>query len=218
MPVICFLHGFLGSKEDWDPIIQELEGFHCHAINYAGLSLEELKCTLETLSPKPELFVGYSMGGRILLKLQLLASIIISAHPGLATQQEREERWKMDCKWIEMLESNPNEFFEAWYAQDLFSTLKENKSVFEAMLKRRKNQDPKLLVRTLKTYSLAHDLPTSFLPGLLFLYGEKDLKFQNLYLKLPRTVEVKKIENAGHALHLENPRACCALIKGIIYE
>ncbi|HSX03766.1 MAG TPA: alpha/beta fold hydrolase [Rhabdochlamydiaceae bacterium] len=219
MSALCFLHGFLGAKEDWDPIIHQLQDeFFCHAIDFAGQSLEEIEHIFQTLEPAPKFFIGYSLGGRILLKLKKAQSVILAAHPGLESAQEREARWKSDSKWIEILNTRPlSEFFEAWYAQDLFAPLKENKALFEEMMKRRKSQDPALLAKTLATYSLAHDIPSLF-PGPLFVYGEKDLKFQKLYLKLPSFLKVKKIENAGHALHLENPKACSALIRGYIHE
>lgn len=219
MPTLCFLHGFLGAKEDWLPIIQELQEFQCHAIDYAGLSLQEIGAHLQSLAPRPDYFIGYSMGGRILLKLNLSPCILFSTHPGLATQQERQKRWENDLKWIEKLQSySPSEFFEDWYAQELFVSLKENKPLFETVLQRRKKQDAALLVKTLTQHSLAHDLPAALFPRTLFAFGEKDLKFQNLYLTLPSSVQVKKIENAGHALHLENPKACAALIRGHIHE
>jgi 2-succinyl-6-hydroxy-2,4-cyclohexadiene-1-carboxylate synthase len=216
MSAICFLHGFLGSSEDWIPIFQELKGdFHFHAINYAGLSLSEIKTAIEKLNPAPQFFVGYSMGGRILLKLHLAPSVIFSAHLGLSSESERKERWKIDSKWIEMLKTKPlSEFYEAWYAQDLFTSLKGNRPLFEEMMQRRKNQDPKLLAKTLENHSLAHDPPYPLFPELLFAYGEKDLKFRDLYLTLQSAV---KIKNAGHVLHLENPKACADIIKGFIY-
>ncbi len=220
MLTLCFLHGFLGTKEDWDPIIRELETeFYCHAIDYAGLSLQQIKKQIHSLNPAPQFFIGYSMGGRILLNLKLSPCILFSSHPGLQTEQERQKRWESDLKWIEMLQSKSfSEFLEAWYAQELFVSLKENKRLFETVLQRRKQQDAALLAQTLTLHSLAHDLPSSPAPETLFVYGEKDLKFQHLYLTLPSVVQIKKIEHAGHALHLENPKACSALIRGFIHE
>lgn len=232
-PSLLFLHGFLGSKEDWHEIIGNLENdFCCHALDLPGhgkspLStdfLEAIAASIKTLHPFPDYFIGYSLGGRLLLQLKekypalFKHLLILSAHPGLATKEEREERWKSDQLWIEMLQKKPlSTFFDAWYAQPLFQSLKENKLLFESMLERRKNQDAAALAEIFKVCSLAHQKMCKLYPNSLFLFGAKDLKFESLYLKLPSFIKVQKIDHAGHALHLENPGACIAQIRGYVH-
>lgn len=230
---LCFVHGFLGGKEDWQKIIHNLEeDFFCHAIDLPGHGnapfsedfLETVATQLKALHPFPEYFIGYSLGGRILLQLKeqypalLQHLIILSSHPGLTTKQEREQRWKEDSSWIEMLKTKPlSTFFEAWYSQPLFQSLKENKQVLDEMMERRKQQNPLVLAEVLKKCSLAHQHPLNIFPNTIFLCGEKDLKFQTLYRKLPSFAKVHQIEKCGHALHLENPSACSNVIRGYIH-
>jgi pimeloyl-ACP methyl ester carboxylesterase len=49
---------------------------------------------------------------------------------------------------------------------------------------------------------------TEFLCPTLFIYGEEDLKYRELYCKLPKTVSVRSIKNCGHCVHLENAPDC----------
>lgn len=230
---LCFIHGFLGAKEDWEKIIAFLqEDFFCHTIDLPGHGdspfsenfLEAVAAQLKMLKPFPEYFVGYSLGGRILLQLNeqypslLKHLIILSSHPGLETQEEKHARWKEDAYWIEILKTKPfSAFFDAWYGQPLFQSLKENKQVFDEMLQRRKKQNPFALARVLQKCSLAHQVRLSIFPNTIFLYGEKDLKFQTLYRKLPSFVKVHQIQKCGHALHLENPEGCSAIIRGYLH-
>lgn len=231
---LCFLHGFLGGKEDWQKIIQNLENeFYCHAIDLPGHGnipfsdnfLETVATTLKTLRPIPEYFVGYSLGGRILLQLKELYPkllkhlIILSSHPGLATPEEKKARWQTDKTWIEMLKTKSlSEFFDAWYAQTLFQSLKENTPLFNELIERRKKQNPLALADVLTKCSLAHQPLLNIFPNTIFLCGEKDLKFQALYHKLPSFVKVHQIKKCGHALHLENPEACSHIIRGYLHE
>jgi 2-succinyl-6-hydroxy-2,4-cyclohexadiene-1-carboxylate synthase len=159
------------------------------------------------------------MGGRRLLQAARAPAILLSTHPGLATQQEKAARLQSDTVLAQRLRTEPlDQFLETWYGQELFAPLREQKQLFQEMLLRRKNQDPFLLAQTLLRYSLAHDSRPDSFENYLFVYGGKDLKFGELYRTLPSSAHVKKIEQAGHALHLENPIACATLIKEFVHE
>lgn len=223
LPPLIFFHGFLGSKEDWMEMFPFFEEqFYCIAYDlpghgstpYSETILLDLKEELESFS-KP-ILIGYSLGGRIALQLQKYAEsvIVLSSNLGLATQAEREERLKVDEKWSDKLLHLPFErFLNEWYAQSVFHDLR-NKPVFlKSITERRMHQDLLALSQVMLQMSLAK-MPVieKFSCPALFLYGEEDLKYRDLYAKLPKTVAVSGIPNSGHMLHLESPQECAAII------
>jgi 2-succinyl-6-hydroxy-2,4-cyclohexadiene-1-carboxylate synthase len=215
-PPLIFLHGFLGVKEDWEAMFPFFEKrFFCIAFDLPGHGstpysddiLSELKRALSLFCPSP-ILIGYSMGGRIILQLQQYAKAIIalSAHPGLATREEKEQRRKSDEEWSENLLNLPFDLFVTkWYAQAIFQTLQHNPPLLERIIRQRVKQNPQDLACILRQLSLA-DQPhiTHFLCPALFLHGEEDLKYRQLYSQLPKTVSIRSIKNCGHVVHLEN--------------
>jgi 2-succinyl-6-hydroxy-2,4-cyclohexadiene-1-carboxylate synthase len=220
-PPLIFLHGFLGAKEDWEAAFSFFQRhFFCIAFDLPGHGstpysehvLSDLKTMLEKISSTKPILIGYSMGGRIALQLQECATAIIalSAHPGLATKKEKEERRRIDEMWREKLLELPfDTFFTEWYAQPIFQSLPRHPSLLQAMVKRRMRQNPQNLARVLQQLSLANQPSIArFHCPTLFLHGEEDLKYQQLYCRLPKTVSVRSIKNCSHAIHLENAQGC----------
>jgi 2-succinyl-6-hydroxy-2,4-cyclohexadiene-1-carboxylate synthase len=211
-PPLIFLHGFLGAKEDWTDVFPYFEGhFYSIAIDLPGHGsapycenvLSALKKILQMYSPKP-IIVGYSMGGRIAMQLQEYASslVILSAHPGLATQAEREAREKIDAMWSEKILQLPFEqFLTEWYAQPIFQSF--------SLIDRRMKQDPQALSKMMLQLSLANQHISPISCPALFVYGEEDLKYRELYCRLPNA---RGIPGCGHVVHLEKPKECAQLI------
>jgi 2-succinyl-6-hydroxy-2,4-cyclohexadiene-1-carboxylate synthase len=211
-PSLIFLHGFLGCKEDWEEMIPFfVERYFCMAIDLPGHGQspysEPLLSALKPLPPKP-ILIGYSMGGRIALQLQECARAVValSAHPGLASDKERTERRASDAVWTEKLLKMPFEaFLEEWYAQPMFQGLAKNPT----FLQKRLQQNPSHLAKVMQQMSLAAQPHiTQFSCPTLFVHGEEDLKYRQLYCKLPDTVSVRSITHCGHAVHLENAKNC----------
>ncbi|OAY31236.2 hypothetical protein MANES_14G092500v8 [Manihot esculenta] len=124
--VVIFLHGFLGTGEDWISIMKAISGSaRCISIDLPGhggskiqncgceeakeeatLSVEMVAHILYKLipdiTPKKVAIVGYSMGARIALRMALRHSdkvsgaVIISGSPGLKDGQERKIRQARD--------------------------------------------------------------------------------------------------------------------------
>lgn len=207
---LIFIHGFMGDKSDWAPLVHHLPGYKSICVDGDELNISE-----------PSVLIGYSMGGRIAMSFadkhpELVKHLILlSAHPPLEVEKERESRWEHDLKWIEMLEKEPfDHFLEKWYAQPIFSTLKHNRTLFDMILAKRRKQDPNHLIEVMKRWSLGKQPPLrSFFPSSLYLYGEEDLKFAAVSCKLPRFVKTVKIPHASHMIHLENPAACAKQIE-----
>ncbi len=196
---LSFLHGFLGSPHDWEGVIRHLPEYSCDALSYPFQI------------PSDSILIGYSMGGRIALRSPN-PKILLSTHPGLQTHEKKAQRIKHDEEWIQMLEHGSLEdFLKTWYAQPLFDSLR-NHPVFPEVLSRRLQQDPEVLAQMLSQESLVHQEFT--LPEAIFLHGQLDKKFAQLYrdLKIPSF----EISNAGHAAHLENPEGCAKMIRQVL--
>ncbi len=235
LPKIIFLHGFLGSGSDWLPIARELQDEYCslmidlpgHGIasfpeqpqadGYFERTVDALAELVRQSTPAPCLLVGYSMGGRVALSLLLRhpklfeKAIIVSASPGLRTEEEHLSRQKSDEGIARKIEKNFEGFIHAWYEQPLFATLK-NHPIFKEVESERKINNPENLALALRL------LGTGQLPSLWdelrknrvtiqFFAGGKDLKFveigrQMVNLCTESTLEI--FPGCGHTLHLEN--------------
>jgi 2-succinyl-6-hydroxy-2,4-cyclohexadiene-1-carboxylate synthase len=224
-PPLIFLHGFLGAKEDWASMFPFFESrFFCIAFDLPGHArtaysddiLSTIKTAIDGITSTKPLLIGYSMGGRIALQLQESASALIalSAHPGLASREEKETRKRIDQEWADKLLHLPFDTFLAeWYTQPIFHSFLHNPTFLKTLIKRRKRQNPKHLALVLKQMSLVHQKRIKcFLCPTLFMYGEEDWKYRQLYCKLPQTVAVRSVKDAAHAVHLENPTHCAEQI------
>jgi 2-succinyl-6-hydroxy-2,4-cyclohexadiene-1-carboxylate synthase len=205
LPVLLFLHGFLGNVKDFNRIISLLsEKLDCLAVDLPGhgntqvnsgdefYSLENtakgLICWLEELQIKRCFLVGYSMGGRLALYLalhypQYFQKVILeSASPGLKTEKDRTQRYLSDVQLAEELEKlELEEFLTRWYDKPLFKTFKDHPD-FNTILARRLQNNPTELAKSLRWMGTGNQPPlwdklsASEIP-LLLLVGELDEKF-----------------------------------------
>ncbi len=236
LPRIVFLHGFLGSGSDWLPIARQLQDEYCSLmIDLPGHGESDIEAngnpdlfftaTVDALAmelsrsaaPEPCFLVGYSMGGRIALSLLLRhpelfeKAIIVSASPGLRTEEERRSRRESDEGIARKIERNFEGFITAWYEQPLFATLK-NHPIFKEVESERKINSPENLALALRLLGTGQqpsawdELQKNRVP-IQFFAGEKDLKFveigrQMVNLFTESTLEI--FPGCGHTLHLEN--------------
>ncbi len=191
-PALVFLHGFLGSGDDFDGVVKYFEKDHdlilpdlpghgespCAYYETAGLSqtfeppytfFHELKNRLLEKHSHFLALIGYSMGGRIALILALLfpkhfsALILESTSPGIESENERSARRKLDQKLADKIRSVPTEvFLKEWYAQPLFADLAESPERLSSLIERRAEKLPSS--RSLSSLGWANSLE-SFGPG-----------------------------------------------------
>ncbi len=204
---LLFLHGFLGTSADWEPVRSYLSDFQTMALDLPGHGIApftekfDIDCCAERF-----ILVGYSMGGRLAMRFaaenpeRIKSLILISSHPGLNSDEEKKQRLISDAEWAKLLLELPiDEFLRRWYDQPLFHPFKPN-------LSERRMQNKEALAAALLQFSLAKQ-PRYDTDGALILVGERDRKFRSLY-KDPTV-----IPNAGHMVHLENPKAVAEEIK-----
>lgn len=173
--------------------------------------------------PAPFYLMGYSLGGRITLELYQRASltlkkiILISTHPGLLDDKEKDLRRKQDqmilnnLKNINTTLSDLKIFFEKWYQNSIFGKFRE-KDNYQKLIKNLADINPikdwiSYWDRVINIFSLANQsyiIPHS--TPLLYLYGSEDLKYTELSKDFLNKSNIKtvKIKESGHAIFYEN--------------
>ncbi|KAK1292718.1 hypothetical protein QJS10_CPB17g00378 [Acorus calamus] len=187
--------------------------------------------------------VGYSMGARIalymalrytekfyltkaLMVLKINGAVIISGSPGLKDELGRRNRIKQDdAKARYLLSHGLQSFLEAWYAADLWFSLRNHPHFQQIVDTRARHKDITNLARILsdssvgRQPSLWEDLKHCE-TSLLLVSGEKDAKFKQIAHQMHREListssggdsqvdnltAVIEVPDCGHVVHLENP-------------
>jgi 2-succinyl-6-hydroxy-2,4-cyclohexadiene-1-carboxylate synthase len=193
--MIHVFHGFLGSPEDFaflknpEVMIHDLYAMNTYPTVNSGDTL-----------------IGYSMGGRIALEIAHLVNykikrlVLINAHPGLATEEEKINRAQWEMSILQDLKTKTKEaFIEDWNNLPIFfhdspikkiSTDKFSQShqIFERYrLSKQQNHLPEIITHKEK---------------ILYIVGLFDEKYMDLASEefLPHDIAVKGIPG-GHRLH-----------------
>lgn len=226
-PWVVWLHGLLGSGDDWLPVIDRMNGFPSLVVNLPGhgdsqkascqgfLDFDQQLSSLLQYHQIDEYYlVGYSLGARLAMHFAcyhqpqgLLGLIIEGGNVGLANEQERVGRMANDAAWAQRFRSQPiEEVLADWYQQAVFADLSPTQR--QALIKLRRQNNPQGIADMLESTSLAkqpflaeklHQLNCPY----RYFCGERDQKFRSVSQQyaLPLTL----IENAGHNAHRENP-------------
>ncbi len=187
---------------------------------------------LDRLEPRRVAVLGYSMGGRVALHLasaapeRVSALVLESASPGLADPSERERRIASDEALAATLERDGlAAFVDRWERQPLFASQRSLPPDERARLRaERLRQRPLGLANSLRGYGTGRQAPLwDRLPLLdiptLVVVGALDEKFhmigQRMADTLPRA-RLAVVPEAGHTVHLEQPRAFDDLVLGFL--
>lgn len=228
MPTLVFLHGLLGSKEDWKNVIENLPHFSCLALDLPfhaqakHVQVNDFEQTCDylatqikaQLSNQPYYLIGYSLGGRIALyyalhyskaKGQLQGVIVEGANLGLTSETEKHTRWQQDQAWAARFNTQPpQDVLADWYQQPVFAHLTATERA--ELIEKRAEQCGSNIAQMLLATSLAKQpdfrpsLRTSTLP-IHYFCGDKDQKFKRL--ALDTGLNLTLIEQAGHNAHRE---------------
>jgi 2-succinyl-6-hydroxy-2,4-cyclohexadiene-1-carboxylate synthase len=239
-PEILFLHGFLGSSADWLPVAQRLRAtWRCVLIDLPGHGRAQFPEQPELYAlpgaaqavlagvQVPVHLVGYSLGGRLALRLALqhperfLSLTLISASPGLPTAAERAARRRTDDALAAELEQRGlNACLAAWYAQNLFGHLQRKPALVRRLLARRRKNCAPEVARMLRGCSVGRQpslwaqLKKLRLPVLL-IAGQQDGKYMQLMRQMQQQIpgaRLHVVPGAGHAVVEEQaPRVALAL-------
>ncbi|MGA7931939.1 MAG: 2-succinyl-6-hydroxy-2,4-cyclohexadiene-1-carboxylate synthase, partial [Kovacikia sp.] len=180
-PTVLFLHGFMGSSQDFERVISQLaDQFCCLAIDLPGhgktqvqgkdeqyAMSETAKAVVDWLDQRDVSqcsLVGYSMGGRLALYLAIEfaerfpRTVLESASPGLKTEQERQTRLQHDRLLADRLEADFPAFLVHWYNQPLFQSLQQH-AEFGHMQWLRSQNRPHELAKSLRYLSTGQQPP-----------------------------------------------------------
>lgn len=222
------LPGFLGHSSDWDRLdIPDLMAYD-PSILKSWTSLWEWGQQLNALFEfglEQKILMGYSLGGRLALHALILnpsqwqAAIIISAHPGLQTESEKQRRRQEDQYWADRFQQESwQSLMEDWNRRDVFTD-----EVFQ-FVRDEKNYERWKIAKCLTQASLGcqDDLREAIgrlsIP-ILWVVGEKDKRYchlaQSLNFQHPDS-RVCIIEEAGHRVPWSQPmrfkKACQVFI------
>jgi 2-succinyl-6-hydroxy-2,4-cyclohexadiene-1-carboxylate synthase len=230
---IYALHGFLGESSDWLQVFKRADQDHIACPSYfsdevfSHLVLDsfvlDIENHIELGSSDQNVFVGYSLGGRIGLKLLEARPdlfdhyVFISTHPGLNDETDREARVKSDQKWIDTLLDAPWESFLAqWNAQGV---LKDSAGISRSEVAYKKDR----LVTALLDYSLGNQKDYSTLicenqDRITWVVGDQDDKFLNLAQDLKQKkilLDYKRI-SSGHRIIFDNPKELSKIMESVL--
>ncbi|WED22610.1 2-succinyl-6-hydroxy-2,4-cyclohexadiene-1-carboxylate synthase [Vibrio sp. JC009] len=152
-PLLVFIHGLLGSGEDWKEVLDALEDYPrltidlpghgkstgCSADGFETICNQIAQAIKGLLSREklpagyPVILIGYSLGARLSMYglaferfsgLNLRYAFIEGGNFGLKTPDEKAVRMANDKAWAERFSSEPMEqVLENWYQQPVFSSL-----------------------------------------------------------------------------------------------
>ncbi len=223
---IHFVHGFLGSPDDWDltikamnlpdsvkivrhDLLSDFKKMKKDSDPFLSWSRFKHEKWVDSLSKR--FFVGYSLGGRLLLHLDprdFQSLFLIASHPGLL--ENREDRKIEDQKWAEKTGTLPWEVWvEKWNQREIFIRDKIR------LERREKRVFKREMGEILEFWSLGWQQDRSafikqYRERIHWTYGENDLKFKNLTGIMEKFLpesHVFEIPDSGHGVLFDNPRA-----------
>ncbi len=240
--MIHALHGFLGLPRDWDifesaaqdhrgrqvrlvkhNLWEELAALEDKSLTgWAQKINEEVEARREMNDEKPHLLLGYSMGGRLAMHALLQnpqnwsGAILVSAHPGLTSKEDRDARSKNDEKWADRWRSEKwSDAWRAWQALPVFNTTTQPAIVTE---RTEREFDRNLLAEGMMAWSLSRqeDLLEKLFKlkkPVLWLAGDEDTKFKAIHMDVAKRAgregrtlhKFGVIKGAGHRLPWDQP-------------
>lgn len=207
------LHGFFGLPTDWDFLESEFQKIDLYSYDYKDLR-QFAKEFNQSFKNQQSTVIGYSLGGRLALHALIdnpslwKSAIIVSAHPGLSNDHEKEMRLKDDIKWSERILSDDwFSLMNDWNSRSIFGKNRDLLLRNEQDYDRQKLAD--LLVRT--SLGIQDDLKEAIseLPmPIYWVVGQQDQKYvqviQPLKFKNPLS-KVIIVPNAAHRVPWEQP-------------
>ncbi|HEX5307775.1 MAG TPA: alpha/beta fold hydrolase [Solirubrobacteraceae bacterium] len=226
---LVLLHGFAGTRRTWDGVLSHLdrERYRPLALDLPGHGelgghtgpIDFDACIASVLERCPDRFAlcGYSMGGRIALRLALEQPrrvsrlTLVACSPGVEDERERERRRQADRALADEIEAKPIEWFaERWCGQPMFA---EDPSEIDALARADYlRNDPRRLAAVLRGLGTGEMEPLWGRLGQLalpvvVLAGDRDAKFQAIAQRMADLLPDARTEAVpgGHRLPLESP-------------
>jgi len=231
-PRLTLVHGFTQTGRSWGEVARLFAtGFEVRRVDLPGhglsaaarMSFEETASAIGDLGGR-SVYVGYSMGARLCLRLALdrpelvRGLVLVGGSPGLTTDLERASRRAADESLAHDIEKvGTAAFLRRWLSQRMFATLT---STDEDLASRRANS-PEGLAAALRALGVAAQEPlwkrlAELDMPVLLVAGELDAKFaisgERMAAAIGANALAATLPGCGHAAHLEQPDAFCRLV------
>lgn len=229
------LHGNAGLPDDLLPLLsvagREFRAWHLWEWlreNPNAASFDGFAAALNAAAAgeRPRVLLGYSLGARLGLYALTQqpqrwdAAILLSGHPGLTNEYEREPRRTVDHAWALRFRSEPwMELMGAWNAQPVLAGAGVPPGQQQLTEPWRSE-----IAQSFDVWSLARQpdlrplLPSVGCP-VLWITGERDAKFTALAAEasalMPHSQHVI-IPGAGHRVHLDQPAAAAKCVRDFL--
>ena len=245
---IVLLHGFTGSARSWDGVMGQLgRHYRVIAIDLPGHGnsdsptdveryrmqrvTDDLSHLLSHLGITDAHWLGYSMGGRLVLYITLTypervrSAILVSASPGLTNPAERQERRQADETLANRIETQGvPAFVDEWERQPVLAHDRLPEKDRQTLRRRRLQNNALGLANSLR--GMGTGVQPSLWSGLgqierpvLLLAGECDVKFATINRQMAARIPSARLHllpEAGHMLYLEQPAAFGAAVQGFL--
>lgn len=233
-PSLVLVHGFTQNSECWGPFAEHLAAsFDLILVDAPGhgrsthddASLDEAADLIGSVGG-PAHYLGYSMGGRMLLHLalrrpELVRSLtLIGATAGIDDPTERADRRAADERLAQsLLDDGLEAFLDRWLALPLFAGLDEAAACRPQRLANR----PEGLAASLRLCGTGTQAPMwdeldRIAAPVLLLAGSDDAKFTALADRMAQSLPHAHRGAAvgGHPIHSERPEDVASLVTDFV--